>query len=102
VIIAHAGAGWPVDTTVSDAASVAARETERDTPARRVYFELSAVAIEEASEGVSPMTADEAVLLRRLAETDSTVCSSGPTIPCSIRSKAFAHSRRSSDSRRKR
>ena len=67
VIIAHLGGSGgygPWTRTVYRTLRQWLRETERDTPARRVYFELSAVAIEEASEGVSPMTADEAVLLR--------------------------------------
>jgi predicted TIM-barrel fold metal-dependent hydrolase len=67
VIIAHLGGsgGYGAWTrTVHRTLRRWLREIERDGPARNVYFELSAVALERESEGVPAISADEAMLLR--------------------------------------
>jgi uncharacterized protein len=47
------------------------RDVEQRGPRRPVYFELSAVALEQESEGVPAMTSDEAALLREDLRRDA-------------------------------
>ncbi|MBL8988341.1 MAG: amidohydrolase family protein [Gemmatimonadetes bacterium] len=68
VMVAHLGGSGgygPWTRTVYGTLRRWIRDVEANGPARTIYFEISAVALERESEGVPAMTREEAMLLRQ-------------------------------------